>query len=59
MPKHIVPWIELVIGIWVLISPWVLGASGNALIKWSNVLVGAGFVVVAAWRLYPSENDHH
>lgn len=45
-------WFEIIVGGWVLISPWVLGISSNALGKWSNVIIGMLFVLRALWRRY-------
>ncbi len=45
-------WTELVLGIWILISPWLLGASANSLMLWSNVLVGLVLVVLNLWMIF-------
>ena len=45
-------WISLVIGAWILISPWLLGYSGMSLMKWSDVLCGLALVVMNAWVLF-------
>jgi SPW repeat len=37
------------IGVWVFISPWVLGAVSNARILWSSLVVGALLVILALW----------
>ncbi len=44
-------WGELVLGLWVLISPWLLGFSGIAVMKWSNVIVGILLAVDAGWQM--------
>lgn len=44
-------WIQLVIGFWMLISPWLLGFSDVAIMKWSNVLCGLILVVMSGWEL--------
>lgn len=40
------------LGMWVLISPWVLGASSITLMLWSNAVVGTALVLVSLWRLF-------
>ena len=45
-------WTELVLGLWVLISPWVLGFSTISLAKWSSVLVGIILVLAAVWERF-------
>jgi len=44
-------WLSIIIGGWVLISPWVLGFSAFGFAKWSNVLCGLILVVLGAWRV--------
>ena len=45
-------WTELVVGIIMIISPWVLGFSDVSLAKWCNVLIGLLLVVMAAWTIF-------
>lgn len=45
-------WTELVIGIILIISPWILGFSDISVAKWCNVLIGLAFVLIAAWQLF-------
>jgi hypothetical protein len=42
-------WLEAAIGIWILVSPWVLKAAGNPRILWSSLIVGALLVILALW----------
>ncbi len=44
-------WIDIAIGAWLIISPWVLGFSDSFLVKWSSVLCGIVLVVMNAWIL--------
>jgi hypothetical protein len=39
-------WVNLVVGLWALAAPWILGFAGDASATWSHVVVG--LVVVAA-----------
>lgn len=48
-------WITLLLGIWVFISPWLLGFADNAAGLWSNLLSGLILVVVAIYGLSNSE----
>ncbi len=49
-------WITLILGIWVFISPWLLGFSGHAAGLWSNVVVGLILVVVSIYGLSNTES---
>ena len=49
--------VNLLAGLWALVSPWVLGFSGVSYAMWTHVAVGAIVAVLAAgelWRLYGS-----
>jgi hypothetical protein len=45
-------WTELVIGIIMIVSPWVLGFSDISLAKWCNVLIGLLLVIMGAWAIF-------
>src|SRR6266540_3582866 len=49
-------WINLVLGLWVLGSPWVLGFAANAVAMWVHVLTGLAVAVVAAVELWMIHN---
>jgi SPW repeat-containing protein len=54
-------WMTAAIGVWVFISPWVLGAVSNARILWSSLVVGAllvsgALVVLARARIRSDRN---
>jgi hypothetical protein len=44
-------WVYVVIGCWIMISPWLLGFSEITLAKWSNVLFGLAIVIMGAWTM--------
>jgi hypothetical protein len=44
-------WVNVVIGIWLIVAPWVLGFSDNVLVKWSSVICGLILVAMNAWIL--------
>ena len=46
---------NIVLGIWVAISPFFLGFSQNTAVKWSNVAVGAALVLVALASVWGDE----
>jgi len=45
-------WIELGLGLWVLVSPWLLGFASISIMKWSNLLVGLVLVLLNAWIIF-------
>ena len=40
-------WLNLLVGVWLFISPWVLGTTSDAATAWNAWIVGAAIVVVA------------
>lgn len=47
--------IVAVLGFWIAVSPFLLGATGSA--RWNNVLVGALICLAAAFNAYRVAND--
>jgi SPW repeat len=45
-------WLNLVVGLWVIVSPWVLSFSANATAMWTNVIVGIVVAVLAAVEIW-------
>ncbi len=45
-------WTQLVIGLMMIISPWILGFSDISLAKWCNILLGLLLVLMNAWVLF-------
>jgi putative Mn2+ efflux pump MntP len=50
MPRYSTEhWVEFLIGIWLILAPWILSFSGDLLEKWSSVLCGLVLVLVNGW----------
>jgi len=43
-------WISIVIGAWLILSPWLLGFADFTFAKWSNVLCGLVLITVSVWK---------
>lgn len=50
-------WAQLILGIWVLVSPWVIGFADISAALWSNVIVGALVVIFALWQLFGGKSS--
>lgn len=48
-------WALVVLGLWAILSPWILGFSGLNLILWNSILIGALIIVFAFWNFAPPE----
>jgi hypothetical protein len=46
-----ITWINLILGIWLIVSPFALGHSANAVVTANNIIFGGLFVVASAWIL--------
>ncbi len=42
-------WISAVLGVWLVVSPFILGYSAMVAAMWNNIIVGAVVIVLAAW----------
>lgn len=50
-------WAEFIIGIWIMLSPWLLGFSNVAILKWSNVLCGLALILINAQIIFGKEHS--
>lgn len=44
-------WVEVVLGLWLIVSPWVLNFSTSRPALWSAIISGAVIVISAGWNL--------
>lgn len=44
-------WLNLVLGAWLLASPWLLGFNQSVALMWNAVIVGGLVVIFAGWAL--------
>jgi hypothetical protein len=42
-------WINLVVGVWLVLSPFTLNYSGVVMALWNSIIVGVVVIVLAAW----------
>ena len=49
MKQH---WTGLIVGAFVLASPWLLGFSNITLARWGNVICGLILILVNIWVIY-------
>ncbi len=50
-------WVQLVLGLWVLVSPWLIGFADISAALWSNVIVGALVAIFALWQLFGGKSS--
>lgn len=44
--------LKLILGIWIMASPWILNFSDITLALWSNLIAGVFIVVLCLWGLF-------
>ena len=50
-------WTNVALGVWLFVSPWVLGFSSSTLLMWNAVIAGALVVVLAGWAIAPPQGS--
>lgn len=50
-------WINLALGVWLLLSPFVLGFSGERAPTWNHLLVGLLIAIDALWLILQSPSS--
>ncbi|HVY81355.1 MAG TPA: SPW repeat protein [Steroidobacteraceae bacterium] len=51
-------WINLVLGIWTVISPWIYGYAANTGRMWNNVIVGIVVFLLSIWSGSITVSEH-
>lgn len=44
-------WIDVALGAWLVISPWVLAFTAMTMLKWDAVIVGLAVLALSGWAL--------
>ncbi len=59
-PRSSIPeWINVLLGIWLFISPWVLGFSTLTAAAWTAWILGILVVIAAAWAIVEVQRLHN
>jgi len=45
-------WVRLVLGVWVVVAPWILGFVASAYALWVHVVLGLLVIAVTAWEIW-------
>jgi hypothetical protein len=52
-------WANLVLGLWLIVSPWLLQFAANVSAMWTHVVVGVLVAAVAAWAVWDYRQNPH
>ena len=50
--------VNLLVGVWVAVSPWVLRLADQRVVMWNELIVGIAVVVLALWDLRTDPELH-
>jgi hypothetical protein len=53
--------VNAILGLWVVISPWIVDRTANRDLMWNSVVTGFVIIVLAVWSAIatePNENAH-
>ncbi|WP_026620776.1 hypothetical protein M728_004745 (plasmid) [Ensifer sp. WSM1721] len=50
-------WANMVIGLWLIVSPWLLGFMANVNAMWTHVILGVLVAAISAWAVW--DYRHH
>ncbi len=51
-------WLDLILGIWLIVSPWVLSSSGNSALTLDFIVVGAVVAGLSGYEIWSSRHGH-
>ena len=52
-------WVNLVLGLWLIVAPWALGFAGSVNALWTHVILGVLTAAVSAWALWDYRHHTH
>jgi hypothetical protein len=45
-------WASVVLGVWLVVSPWVVGFTHNVVAQWTHIVLGLLIAAVAVWEVW-------
>jgi hypothetical protein len=51
-------WVNLVLGLWLIASPWLLSFATNVNAMWTSLVLGLLVVVVSLWAVWDYRHPH-
>lgn len=52
-------WVNLALGAWLIIAPWMLGFAGHLEAMWTHVIFGVLTFAVSAWAVWDYRHTPH
>ncbi|MBD9373112.1 SPW repeat protein [Rhizobium sp. ARZ01] len=51
-------WVNMVVGLWLIVSPWLLGFMANTSAMWTHVILGICTAALSAWAVWDFRHPH-
>lgn len=51
-------WANLVLGLWLIVSPWILGFAANVNAMWTSIILGLLVAAVSIWAVWDIHHPH-
>ncbi|MFI0843595.1 SPW repeat protein [Mesorhizobium sp. IMUNJ 23232] len=52
-------WVNFLLGLWLVVSPWLLGFSANVNAMWTHVIMGVLIAAASAWAVWDFRHGPH
>ncbi|WP_342358661.1 SPW repeat protein [Terrarubrum flagellatum] len=52
-------WLNVLLGAWLVVSPWLLGFTAAAPILWTHVIFGALIIIASGWAVWDNRHTPH
>jgi hypothetical protein len=52
-------WVNLILGVWLFVAPWVLSFSGTTNALWTHLILGVLTFAVSAWGVWDYRQGTH
>jgi hypothetical protein len=49
-------WVNIAVGVWIVLSPWLLGFAGITAAMWTHVVLGVVIAGMAAWEAWTTRH---
>ena len=51
-------WIDVILGFWLIVSPWLLSSAGDAIVVADFVIVGAIVLALSSYEIWGARHGH-
>ncbi|HWU49642.1 MAG TPA: SPW repeat protein [Asticcacaulis sp.] len=52
-------WVEMLTGVWLLVSPWILGFGDQPAMAWNASLCGLTVIALSVWSISRRQSESH